>query len=66
MKATRDSPRWVNVEVRITKKTRPIGLPELRAHEQLERMRVLARGNRLSITPVDPTEWKFIVDKLLG
>jgi predicted RNA-binding protein with PUA-like domain len=23
-------------------------------------MRVLQRGNRLSITPVDPAEWSFI------
>jgi predicted RNA-binding protein with PUA-like domain len=27
-------------------------------------MRVLAKGNRLSITPVDPDEWRFIL-KLL-
>ena len=24
-------------------------------------MRVLQRGNRLSITPVDPKEWSFVV-----
>jgi predicted RNA-binding protein with PUA-like domain len=24
-------------------------------------MRVLQAGNRLSITPVDPDEWKFIL-----
>jgi predicted RNA-binding protein with PUA-like domain len=28
-------------------------------------MRVLQRGNRLSITPVDPAEWDFIVRKLM-
>jgi predicted RNA-binding protein with PUA-like domain len=28
-------------------------------------MRVLQRGNRLSITPVDPAEWDFIVKRLL-
>jgi predicted RNA-binding protein with PUA-like domain len=28
-------------------------------------MRVLARGNRLSITPVDPAEWDFIVRNLV-
>jgi len=65
-KATREDPRWVNVEVRITKKTRPISLTELRAHKPLERMRVLARGNRLSITPVDPAEWRYICDRLLA
>jgi predicted RNA-binding protein with PUA-like domain len=28
-------------------------------------MRLLQRGNRLSITPVDPAEWNFITRKLL-
>ena len=64
-KATRDEPRWVNVEVKFLKKTRLIGLAELRQHKELAGMRLLARGNRLSITPVDPAEWKFITTKLL-
>jgi predicted RNA-binding protein with PUA-like domain len=56
----------VNVDVRVVKKTRLVSLAELRNHPELERMRVLARGNRLSITPVDPAEWKFITEKLMG
>jgi predicted RNA-binding protein with PUA-like domain len=64
-KATRENPRWVNVDVRATAKTRLIGLEELRAHPELAGMRVLQRGNRLSITPVDPAEWKFITTRLL-
>ena len=28
-------------------------------------MRVLARGNRLSITPVTDDEWRFILSELL-
>jgi predicted RNA-binding protein with PUA-like domain len=64
-KATRDQPRWVNVEVKFVKKTRLLGLDELREHKELAGMRLLARGNRLSITPVDPDEWKFITTKLL-
>jgi predicted RNA-binding protein with PUA-like domain len=28
-------------------------------------MRTLQRGNRLSITPLDPAEWKFITTKLV-
>jgi predicted RNA-binding protein with PUA-like domain len=27
-------------------------------------MRILAKGNRLSITPVDPDEWNFIQRQL--
>jgi predicted RNA-binding protein with PUA-like domain len=64
-KSTPENPRWVNVEVKFVKKTRLIGLAELRLHQQLAGMRLLARGNRLSITPVDPGEWKFITTKLL-
>jgi len=64
-KATRDNPRWVCVEVKFVKKTRLLGLAELREHKALAGMRLLARGNRLSITPVDPREWKFITTTLL-
>ena len=65
-KATRENPRWVNVDVRVTQKTRLVGLAELRAHPELAQLRTLQRGNRLSITPVDPAEWRFICEKLLG
>lgn len=60
-KATRDNPRWFNVDVRIAEKTRLIGLPELRAQPALAGMVILRRGNRLSITPVTPDEWKAVV-----
>jgi predicted RNA-binding protein with PUA-like domain len=65
-KATAENPRWVNVDVRVVEKTRLIGLEELRSHPQLAHMRVLQRGNRLSITPVDPAEWRFVCEKLLA
>jgi len=64
-KATRDQPRWVNVDLRFVRKTRLLGLGELRQHPELAGMRLLARGNRLSITPLDPREWKFITTRLL-
>ncbi len=64
-KSKRENPRWVNVEVKFVKKTRLLGLPELRGHKELAGMRLLARGNRLSITPVSPAEWKFITTRLL-
>jgi predicted RNA-binding protein with PUA-like domain len=64
-KATPESPRWFNVEVKFVKKTRVIGLAELREQKALANMRVIARGNRLSITPVDPAEWEYINNKLL-
>ena len=60
-KATPENPRWFNVDVKLTKKTRLISIKELREHPQLAHMRILQRGNRLSITPVDPKEWEFIM-----
>lgn len=59
-KAKREEPRWMLVDVKLVKKTRLIGLPELRSHPELARMTILQRGNRLSITPVTPEEWSFI------
>jgi predicted RNA-binding protein with PUA-like domain len=46
------------------KKTRLVGVPELRATGGLEDMVTLRRGNRLSITPLTAAEWK-IIEKLL-
>jgi predicted RNA-binding protein with PUA-like domain len=59
--STRDAPRWVNIDVKFVRKTRLVALEDLRRHKPLARMPVLQRGNRLSITPVDPAEWKFIM-----
>jgi len=59
-KATRENPRWVNVDVKLVRKTRLVTLEELRAYPELEGMLLLKRGNRLSITPVTEAQWKFI------
>ena len=63
-KATPENPRWMNVDVRLVRKTRLLSLQEMRSYPELEHMRVLQRGNRLSITPVDPREWEFILSLL--
>lgn len=63
--AKKDAPRWYNVDVKIVRKTTLVSLSTLREHPVLANMRILARGNRLSITPVDPLEWKFITTRLM-
>jgi predicted RNA-binding protein with PUA-like domain len=63
-KSTPETPRWLNVDVQLVKKTRLLSLQELRTYPELATMRILQRGNRLSITPVDPKEWAFISEKL--
>jgi len=55
-----ESPRWVLVDVRALRKTRLLSLAELRANEALADMILLRRGNRLSITPVTPQQWRAI------
>lgn len=64
-KSSHENPRWINVDVRVNRKTRLIPLPELRAHLPLANMVILRRGNRLSITPVTASEWQFITTKLI-
>ena len=62
--ATPDEPRWFNVDLRFVKKTPLVGIGELRSHQALAKMPILQRGNRLSITPVSPAEWKYILGLL--
>ena len=61
----REEPRWVCVEFKFVKKTPLVTLMELREHKKLAKMALLQRGNRLSITPVDPAEWDYITKKLM-
>ena len=60
-KASKENPRWMLVDVRVTEKTRLVPLSELRAYSELTGMVLLQRGSRLSITPVTPEEWKIVV-----
>ncbi|HXD04470.1 MAG TPA: EVE domain-containing protein [Burkholderiaceae bacterium] len=63
-KSTHESPRWLLVDVKLTRKTRLLSLTEMRERPELGSMRVLQRGNRLSITPVTPTEWRSVLHLL--
>ena len=62
--ATKDSPRWFNVDLKFVRKTRVVGLAELRGQKALKNMQLLQRGSRLSITPVTQAEWEFIIGLL--
>jgi len=64
-KSKREEPRWLLVDVQVLKKTRNLALPELRANKDLEDLVILRKGNRLSITPVEPQHWRLLT-KLLG
>jgi predicted RNA-binding protein with PUA-like domain len=60
-KSKRDKPRWYHVDVKLVRKTRVLSLAEMRNTPELATMQVLKRGNRLSITPVTPEEWRAVL-----
>ena len=64
-KSSPEKPRWWLRDVRFVKKTPYLTLAELRSYPELANMRLLARGNRLSITPVSDAEWAFITQQLM-
>lgn len=63
-KSSREAPRWLEIDVRLLRKTRLLRLAEMRQAASLQTMQVLRRGNRLSITPVSPQEWAAVLELL--
>ena len=63
-KSPTDKPRWLLLDVQAVRKTRLLGLSQLRDHLELAELRILQRGNRLSITPVEAAHWERIVELL--
>ena len=63
-KSTRESPRWLQLDVKLVKKTRMLPLAEMRNAPELATMVVLQRGSRLSITPVTAAEWHAVLARL--
>ena len=63
-KSKPDNPLWVCVDVKFVKKLSLISLTALRETPALADMRILQRGNRLSITPVSDAEWECITTTL--
>ena len=68
-KSDPDDPRWYMVDVKLAQKfDRVITLRELKEHAEgkLAGFRLLARGNRLSVMPVDKRHWNFVLSILAG
>ena len=63
-KSSRESPRWLQLDVKLVKKTRMLPLAEMRNAPELATMVVLQRGSRLSITPVTAAEWHAVLARL--
>ena len=60
-KATLETPRWFLVDVSFEKDLNFVSLEEMKKKPELQEMRLLQRGNRLSILPVAPEEFKVIL-----
>lgn len=62
-KSDPDNPRWMMVDVKFVKKfDKLVSLPELKQQAELAQMRILQKGNRLSITPIESDEWQTILE----
>ena len=55
------APRWVHVDVLLVRKLPLISLSALREQTTLADLKILQRGNRLSITPVEVVHWNSIL-----
>ena len=56
-----ESPTWLMVDLRAVRPFRRlVTLAELRATPGLERMALIQKGSRLSVTPVTPEEWAIV------
>ena len=61
-KSDPDRPRWFMVDICLKKKFRcGVALKDIRTQKKLEKMRLVQRGNRLSILPVAKVEWNHIL-----
>jgi len=61
-KSSPTHPVWYMVDVRLEREFRhPIRLAELKQNPALKNMKLLQRGNRLSIQPVTGKEWTTIL-----
>jgi predicted RNA-binding protein with PUA-like domain len=57
-----EAPRWLMVDVEFKKKfNKIVSLKELKSFNELSQMRVVQRGNRLSITKLEKKEGDFII-----
>ena len=63
-KSPENKPLWYTVDVRLQQRARTVlPLAVLREHatHKLDGLLLLNRGNRLSITPVAPNHWRFML-----
>ena len=65
-KASRETPRWISLDVRALEQGRFVPLSEMRGVDALSDMVLLQKGSRLSVSPVTPAEWHAVVALVRG
>ena len=66
-KSSEENPRWFMIEVKyVSKFPRTVSLQEMKDMKPLSEMKILQKGNRLSITPVTKAEFDHIVKVAAG
>jgi predicted RNA-binding protein with PUA-like domain len=61
-KADPKNPTWFMVDIRLVREfKKPVTLDEIKANPILKNMKLIQRGNRLSVMPVNKEEWDEIL-----
>jgi predicted RNA-binding protein with PUA-like domain len=61
-KSKKDNPAWMMVDIKLVKKfKKPVTLDEIKNNPKLKDMRLVQRGNRLSVFPVEKKEFDEIL-----
>jgi predicted RNA-binding protein with PUA-like domain len=61
-KSKEDKPTWMMVDIKIIEKLKhPVTLEEIKENSKLQNMRLVQRGNRLSVMPVEKDEFNEII-----
>ncbi|HKI77256.1 MAG TPA: EVE domain-containing protein, partial [Ignavibacteriaceae bacterium] len=56
------NPTWYMVDIKLEKKFKnPVTLAAIKENPKLQNMRLVQRGNRLSVMPVEKKEWDEIL-----
>lgn len=60
-KSKEDNPTWIMVDVKFVKKfKKPVSISEIKENPKLKNMKLVQRGNRLSVMPVTKSEFDEI------
>jgi predicted RNA-binding protein with PUA-like domain len=66
-KSDPENPRWLGVEVKFVEKfDEVLTLTDIKADLKLQELRLVQKGNRLSVMPLTKSEFTYLVNKARG